>query len=98
MHQSTNDEELQYTKVQEGLRKVVERAFGVFQVRLQVQRNGSFYFFKEDIIMTITCVILPNMLVRTNQTRSYADNLREEEQLVEIAEYLIWGKLRTDLK
>lgn len=89
MHHPTNDDESLYTRVQEALRKDMERAFGVLQSRLKVRGNELFYWYKEYIIMiSYTCIILNNVLVRMNRVGLFVEGEKEEERLVDVVEEL----------
>lgn len=85
IHQPTNEQESPYTKVQEALRKDIERAFGVLQARFNVLRKESYLWRKKEVLaVSRTCVILHNMLVRMNQEVCFEDDFIEEGQTVNI--------------
>ncbi len=69
---STDEKRQQFTRMQESVRKDVERAFGVLQSRWRVIATPSRYWYMpvmEDIMYC--CIILQNMIVEENR---YSDN------------------------
>eukprot|EP00171_Calliarthron_tuberculosum_P002978 IDg2978t1 len=81
IHQPTREDESRYTKLQEALRKDIERAFGVLQARFQVLRRESFLWCKNDVVaVSETCVILHNMLVRMNEEGKFQSDAAEDGQ------------------
>ena len=85
IHQPSNDAESKYTKLQEGVRKDIERCFGVLQARFFILRRESYQWYKDDIInISYSCVILHNMLVRMNQSGAFTEDEAEEGQLIDV--------------
>ncbi|XP_026410888.1 protein ALP1-like [Papaver somniferum] len=60
----TNPRQRCFTKMQEGARKDVERAFGVLQAKWHIVRGPVEYWDEEDLkFIMLACVILHNMII-----------------------------------
>jgi hypothetical protein len=56
-----------FTRKQQEFRKDVERAFGVLQAKFQICKGPSRFWYPEDIVDIMDCVvILHNMALRMN--------------------------------
>ncbi|XP_026400541.1 uncharacterized protein LOC113296447 [Papaver somniferum] len=54
-----------FTKMQEGVRKDVERAFGVLQAKWHIMRGPVEYWDEEDLkFIMLACVILHSMIIQ----------------------------------
>lgn len=73
-----NDRELHMTKRQESVRKDIERFFGCLQGRFKILRQERFEWSDAELILiTNTCVILHNMLVKMTMEGQLADEMDE---------------------
>ncbi|XP_026410196.1 protein ALP1-like [Papaver somniferum] len=60
----TNSRQRCFTKMQEGARKDVERAFGILQAKWHIVRGPVEYWDEEDLkFIMLSCVILHNMII-----------------------------------
>ncbi|XP_026439677.1 protein ALP1-like [Papaver somniferum] len=74
----TNPRQKCFTKMQEGARKDVERAFGVLQAKWHIVRGPVEYWDEEDLkFIMLACVILHNMIIeherRDGAWRTFGD-------------------------
>jgi hypothetical protein len=57
-----------YTKVQEGARKDVERAFGVLQARWEIVKNPVWQWDLQSITdIMLACIRMHNMIIEDEQ-------------------------------
>ena len=76
IHQPINRDEKKFSKLQEGIRKDIERLFGVLQTRFEILRR-EFKTWDKELIISVTnvCVILNNMIVRMHQKGELLDEV-----------------------
>ena len=68
IHEPIGEMKEHYTKCQEGVRKDVERVFGVLQARFEILKNPVRQWYLgtiEDIMLA--CIILHNMIIEDEQ-------------------------------
>ena len=68
IHEPIGEMKEHYTKCQEGVRKDVERVFGVLQARFEIPKNPVRQWYLgtiEDIMLA--CIILHNMIIEDEQ-------------------------------
>lgn len=78
------------TKLQEGVRKDVERLFGVVQGRFKVLRRESELWNVEDVVLVSeVCVILHNILIRIQQSSGFDEEIQVEDTTLDmIAQFI----------
>lgn len=85
IHSPMCESESRYTKLQEALRKDIERCFGVLQARFQILRKENHYW-EDSFIVRISgvCVTLHNMMVRMNQYGMFDEEVQSDATRVDI--------------
>lgn len=85
IHQPVNEEEGKYSSFQEGVRKDIERLFGILQIRFAIMRREFLGWDINEILkITNVCVILHNMMVRMNQNGDLTEEMGEDDAVTEI--------------
>ena len=87
IQQPLNVDEKKFSKFQEGVRKDIERLFGVLQTRFEILRR-EFKTWDKDIIISVTnvCVILNNIVVRMQQRGDFLDEIGPIDAVTELLE------------
>lgn len=74
-----------YTKLQEEVRKDIERLFGVVQGRFRILRRESDLWAVEDVVLVSEVFqILHSILIRMQQSRGFYDETQGEEDCFDI--------------
>ena len=82
MSEPTTDKEKKYTKLQESVRKDIERAFGILKIRFQcLEKPCKFWKIEQIENMVKTCIIFHNMIIATRNQDVLFDEYDESETM-----------------
>ena len=74
------DAEKKYTKLQEALRKDVERAYGVLKIRFQCLENPSkLWSIARVKNMVLTCIVIHNLIISMQCADIFFDEYMDED-------------------
>ncbi|XP_059635541.1 uncharacterized protein LOC132277714 [Cornus florida] len=86
-HATTEKEKL-FAQRQEVIRKDVERAFGVLQIRWAITHGPVYYWKKEDLSKIMrTCIILHNMIIEDEGDTNILEWTPPMDELVYLPQY-----------
>ncbi|KAL3701160.1 hypothetical protein R1sor_019182 [Riccia sorocarpa] len=99
IHEPQGEKRCHFAKMQEAVRKDVERCFGVLQARFAIVSNPCRYWDQQQVKeIMLTCVVLHNMIVEDEQDDPTLNNefLFEEVTLPEFRRDRTFGDLLTE--